>query len=180
MQLCVHFFFSLSMDSYQLPDKVDSIRPASANSHDWTLRSNLGSANYKAVIIAASLHSSGIKLPPTISSQVPEYPPVHWHVTVLSTTAQSLNPEYFALSPSTRLPKMILTTSMNAHHGGNVPEFYSISYIGLVRDGEWAVKIVSKDRLSDDWLSKVFSGQIGWVHRKEVGNFCFLYFLHDS
>jgi len=31
---------------------------------------------------------------------------------------------------------------------------------------EWAVKIFSKDHMSDEWLKTVF-GQVGWVYRKE-------------
>lgn len=32
---------------------------------------------------------------------------------------------------------------------------------------EWSVKIFSKQRISDEWLSTVFD-HVGWVHRKEV------------
>ena len=62
---------------------------------------------------------------------------------------------------------MILTTAEGFRNGGKEPEFNSLSYHGLIREGEWAVKIFSKQRMSDEWLNKVFSGKVGWVHRKE-------------
>ena len=64
---------------------------------------------------------------------------------------------------------MILTTGQGFRNGGKAPEFNSLTYHGLVRDGEWAVKIFSKQRISDEWLDKVFAGKVGWVFRKEVG-----------
>jgi prenylcysteine oxidase/farnesylcysteine lyase len=66
---------------------------------------------------------------------------------------------------------MILTTAEGSRNGGNEPDFNSLSYHGLIREGEWAVKIFSKQRMSDEWLNKVFSGKVGWVHRKEVSRF---------
>lgn len=66
---------------------------------------------------------------------------------------------------------MLLTTRANARLGGKEPEFNSLSYHGKVSDDEWAVKIFSKERISDEWLSKTFLGQVGWVHRKEVNIF---------
>jgi len=65
---------------------------------------------------------------------------------------------------------MILTTGQGFRNGGKAPEFNSLSYHGLVRDGEWGVKIFSKQRISDEWLEKVFPGTVGWVFRKEVGS----------
>lgn len=64
---------------------------------------------------------------------------------------------------------MMLTTHQGAENNGEEPEFNSLSYHGKVRDGEWAVKIFSKKRISDEWLNKLFLGQVGWVYRKEVG-----------
>jgi hypothetical protein len=63
---------------------------------------------------------------------------------------------------------MMLTTYEGVRDGGTEPEFNSMSYLGVVREGEWAVKIFSKERVSDEWLEKMFMGQIGWVYRKEV------------
>lgn len=69
---------------------------------------------------------------------------------------------------------MMLTTYEGVRHNGKEPEFNSLSYHGLVRPGEWAVKIFSKQRISDQWLHEVFNGQVGWVFRKEVWNIPFL------
>jgi prenylcysteine oxidase / farnesylcysteine lyase len=65
---------------------------------------------------------------------------------------------------------MMLTTYEGVRNGGVEPEFNSLSYHGLVREGEWAVKIFSKQRISDEWLSNMFFGKVGWVYRKEVGS----------
>ncbi|KAJ3507454.1 hypothetical protein NLJ89_g6296 [Agrocybe chaxingu] len=62
---------------------------------------------------------------------------------------------------------MLLTSGQLARAGGQKPEFNSISYHGLIRDGEWAVKIFSDHALTDEWLSEMFQGQVGWVLRKE-------------
>jgi prenylcysteine oxidase / farnesylcysteine lyase len=52
--------------------------------------------------------------------------------------------------------------------GGLEPEFYSLSYEGQVAEGEWVVKIWSREPITDGWLDDVFMKQVGWVHRKEV------------
>ncbi|KAJ7820753.1 hypothetical protein B0H14DRAFT_1342502 [Mycena olivaceomarginata] len=62
---------------------------------------------------------------------------------------------------------MLLTTFEGARNGGKEPEFNSLSYHGLISEGEWVVKIFSKKRISNKWLSKMFDGQVGWVLRKE-------------
>ena len=135
------------------------------------MHSSLGSADYKAVIIAAPLHNSNIEIPTALLSQIPEQPVSSLHVTVLTTTLPVLNAEYFALPVASPLPKRILTTHDSQRQDGKEPEFYSISYSGLVRDGEWAVKILSKESLSDEWLANIFENKIGWIHRKEVRPF---------
>ena len=63
---------------------------------------------------------------------------------------------------------MILTTNQGKRAGGIEPEFNSLSYHGLVREGEWAVKIFSDHELSDAWLNEMFQDKIGWIYRKEV------------
>lgn len=85
--------------------------------------------------------------------------------------------DYFGLSPGDYIPKSIFTTSQGVQSGGIEPEFNSLSYHGHVRktnetghwsdQEEWNVKIFSKHRISDEWLSKAF-GHVGWVYRKEV------------
>jgi len=139
----------------------------------WIVRTNRGSENYKAVIIAAPFHSTGITFPSAVSSQIPKQPYVRLHVTLLTTTSPQPNPEYFSLSSSSKVPSMILTTYEGVRKGGKEPEFNSISYHGYATnrtDGvpdQWSVKIFSKKRISDEWLDKMFMGKVGWVHRKE-------------
>jgi prenylcysteine oxidase / farnesylcysteine lyase len=151
--------------------KVHSITAKSVSSSQWTIHSDSGSADYKAVIIAAPLHDAAIDLPAIVTSQIPEQASSSLHVTVLTTTSPAPSPEYFALPASSPLPHQILTTYEGVRRGGKEPDFFSLSYHGLVRDGEWAVRILSKEPISEEWLAKVFSGRVGWVYRKEV---CFL------
>lgn len=146
---------------------VSSIKPKSDSSHHWVVQSNLGSSEYMAVILASPFHSSGITLPESLSSLIPEQPYVHLHVTLLTTTSPTFNPAYFGLSDSSKIPQMILTTSRGVRNGGQEPEFNSLSYLGATREGEWAVKIFSMKPISDEWLQKVFFGKVGWVYRKE-------------
>jgi len=148
--------------------QVTSILPKSSSSHLWSLKSGRGTVDYRAVILAAPFHSAGLTVPLPISDKIPEQPYVHLHVTLLSTTSPTPDPSYFGLPPSSPVPQMMLTTNQGAREGGKKPEFNSLSYHGLVRDGEWAVKIFSSERLSDEWLSNMFAGKVGWVHRKEV------------
>jgi prenylcysteine oxidase/farnesylcysteine lyase len=139
----------------------------------WTVRTDRGSEDYEAVIIAAPIHSTGISLPSAISSRIPKQPYVHLHVTLLATTSPRPNPEYFSLSPSSKVPSMVLTTYEGVRNGGKEPEFNSLSYHGYITKGvdgvpdQWSVKIFSKERISDEWLDKMFMGQVGWVYRKE-------------
>ncbi|KAF9015454.1 Prenylcysteine lyase-domain-containing protein [Cyathus striatus] len=137
------------------------------SSTDWVVRSERGTTEYKAVILAAPFHFTNISLPTDLAELVPEQPYVHLHVTLLTTASPSMNSNYFKLPPTSEPPKMMLTTHEGARKGGKEPEFNSISYHGLVREGEWAVKIFSKKRISDEWLDKLFNSQIGWVYRKE-------------
>lgn len=70
---------------------------------------------------------------------------------------------------------MTLTTYEGARKGGKEPEFNSLSYHGFITKDvpgvpdQHAVKIFSKERITDEWLDKLFMGQVGWVYRKEVG-----------
>ena len=97
---------------------------------------------------------------------------VHIHVTVLSTTAPYANATYFGLPEGTKVPRVLLTARDGvtlSQTDAPEPEFNSLSYASrMVRDGEWAVKIFSNARLSDEWLDNMFLGQVKWVHRKEV------------
>ena len=127
------------------------------------------------MILAAPFHSTNIDLPSSLAEQIPEQPYVHLHVTLLSTTSTTPNPEYFGLPQSSPVPRVILTTNQGKKAGGVGPEFNSLSYHGLVREGEWAVKIFSDHELSDAWLNKLFSDKIGWVYRKEVSSIIIIF-----
>lgn len=106
-------------------------------------------------------------------------PYVHLHVTLLTTTNPNPNPAYFGLPADARAPTAVLTTYDGVRtRDGKEPEFNSLTYHGLVRgekgtdtegeEKEWVVKVFSKERISDEWLSEIFEGKVGWVYRKEV------------
>lgn len=151
-------------------DQVKSIK-WNDNSDTWTVKGPTGPVEYKAVILAAPYHSTAISLPESLSSQIPEQPYVHLHVTLLTTTAVHPNPVYFGLGPTDIIAKTVLTTSLGARNGGKEPEFNSLTYHGTIEhDGqtEHVVKIFSNQTVSDEWLANMFSDKVGWVLRKEV------------
>ncbi|KAF8898344.1 Prenylcysteine lyase-domain-containing protein [Infundibulicybe gibba] len=151
-----------------LVSQVYNLVRKSANTDQWTILSGRGTTEYDAVILAAPYHSTRILFPPNIVSQQPQRHYVHLHVTLIATTSESFNPSYFASNLS-YIPRTMLTTNKNAKHGGKAPEFNSISYYSLVRDGEWVVKIFSKEYISNEFLNKIFSSPeaVKWVQRKE-------------
>jgi prenylcysteine oxidase/farnesylcysteine lyase len=155
-------FIKRSNATLHLNTRVTSIKPKSASSDLWTVKSSRGSTDYKAVILAAPFHSTGINVPASISEQIQPQPYVNLHVTLLATTASAPSSSYFGLPGSAEAPRVMLTS----HQGQSKPEFNSLSYHGLVREGEWAVKIFSEQEISDEWLAKMFDGKVGWVHRK--------------
>ena len=145
--------------------------PASSR---WIVHSSTGSKIYKGVVLAAPFHHTNIVLPSDLAELVPPQPYVHLHVTLLTTRSERPNPEYFGSPPKTEIPKVVLTTYEGARAGGVEPEFNSISYHGQIdrpesedQQPEYRVKIFSKERISDEWLKKMF-GNVGWVYRKEV------------
>ncbi|KAJ7785934.1 Prenylcysteine lyase-domain-containing protein [Mycena metata] len=158
-------FLNRSSANLYLNTSVTSINPASKG--QWVVESARGAETYTAVILAAPYHSTNIEVPAEISAQVPPQPYVHLHVTLFTTTLSSIPPESFSLPASTTIPPMLLTTFEGARNGGKEPEFNSMSYHGLISEGEWVVKIFSKKRISQKWLSKMFDGQVGWIYRKE-------------
>ncbi len=150
----------------------------------WTVVTQDGRRDYDAVIIAAPYHTSRISLPDDLSSSIPPQPYIRLHVTLLTTTAATPDPEYFGYKPSGKIPTTILTSFDGARQGGRAPEFNSLTYHGQAKfarnethdaqnTGEWSVKIFSMEPISDDWLAEVFQGQVGWVFRKEVMCFAF-------
>ncbi|KAF5355736.1 hypothetical protein D9756_004026 [Leucocoprinus leucothites] len=159
-------FIKRSGASVNLNTTVTSILPK-RDSQNWTVTTSQGRQDYTAIILAAPFHSSDITVPQAISQKIPKQPYVRLHVTLLTTTLEYPNPEYFALSPSAKPARMMLTTYENVRKEGKAPEFNSLSYHGLIQEGEWAVKIFSRQRISDEWLAEVFNDQVGWVFRKE-------------
>lgn len=141
--------------------------------NQWTVKTDDGTGHYTGVILAAPFHQTGINVAPEISEQIPEQPYVHLHVTLLSTTAQYPDPAYFNLPAGSAVPSMVLTTYEGVRNGGKVPEFNSLSYHGYITKDvpgtpdQRVVKIFSKERVSDEWLAKIFKDEVGWVYRKE-------------
>lgn len=142
------------------------------------MRTLAGEQQYRAVILAAPFHTSNIALAPaSLASAIPPQPYVHLHVTLLSTSSEAPNAEYFGLKGAA--PTEVLTTWERVRARGArmpAPEFNSLTYHGPVlhangsaRSGaeEQVVKIFSTERVPDEWLAHVF-GEVGWVYRKEV------------
>ncbi|KAI0073842.1 hypothetical protein K474DRAFT_1666124 [Panus rudis PR-1116 ss-1] len=172
-------FIKRSNATTHLNTTVSSIS-RDASTSLWTVKSTHASSVipetklYRAVILAAPFHQTGIKFSSPSLAEVPEQPYVNLHVTLLSTTSLSPNPEYFGLPKGSVVPSMVLTTWEGARNGGRAPEFNSLSYHGKVkrRDGEpreveeHLVKIFSQKKIEDEWLQNMFNGQVGWVYRK--------------
>ncbi|KAG1716771.1 hypothetical protein ID866_369 [Astraeus odoratus] len=166
-------FLNHSGANVYLNTEVKSIVRVPTSSR-WIVHSSSGSKIYNAIILAAPFHQTNMAVPPDLADLIPPQPYVHLHVTLLTTRSERANPEYFGLPPGTQTPKVILTTYEGKRAGGIEPEFNSISYLGRINrksdygdeEPEWTVKIFSKDRISDEWLEKVF-GNVGWVYRKE-------------
>lgn len=166
-QIFEHFLKN-STATIHLSTEVTSIT-RSLNS--WLLTSSKSATpvRYDAIILAAPLHQTSIDLPPSITKQVPEQPYVRLHVTLLTTNSSSVNPEYLGLAANAKIPATLLTTYQGYRTGGLKPEFNSLSYHGKVKLGdreEWSVKIFSEEEITKEWLQKVFSGSVGWVHKK--------------
>lgn len=182
-------FLKSSGASVHLNTKVTGLRKTSTDSASpkWlvSVASDSSSAPeipaYDHVILAAPFASSQITILGSPASTTLNQPPVeyvHLHVTLVTTTAPSFSPAYFGLKEGASVPAMILTTWDAVRHYGDAvakPEFNSINYLNKVKDlethggDEWAVKIFSSERVSDEWLGKLFGGQdkVGWVYRKE-------------
>ena len=90
-----------------LDTNVTSIVP-SKNSQNWTITTSQERRDYTAVILAAPFHSADIIVPQAISQKIPQLPYVHLHVTLLSTTSEYPNPDYFNLDASAKPSRMML------------------------------------------------------------------------
>ncbi|KAI6045180.1 FAD/NAD(P)-binding domain-containing protein [Pisolithus marmoratus] len=163
-------FLNHSGANVYLNTEVRDILRVPASSR-WIVHSSSGSKIYKAVILAAPFHQTNITVPSDLAELIPPQPYVHLHVTLLTTRSESTNPAYFGLSPGEKVPKVILTTYEGVRAGGVEPEFNSISVHGQIQkvpgsedEGpEWKVKIFSKERVSDEWLEKVFGRLDGYT-----------------
>ncbi|KAI0655027.1 Prenylcysteine lyase-domain-containing protein [Cubamyces menziesii] len=175
-------FLAQSKASLHLNTTVSAVSRTSL-SDPWLVKTT-GSEDpkeYRAVILAAPYHQSNIifSSPELPIARVPKQPYAHLHVTILSTSSRYANSIYFNLSPVTPVPEMVLTTYNGARKGGPAPEFNSLSYLTQLRykngtaylnaqgNPEWIVKVFSYAPISDDWLSHMFGGKVGWVLRKE-------------
>ncbi|KAG6866235.1 hypothetical protein C0991_006822 [Blastosporella zonata] len=152
-------FLKRSGATVHLNTHVNKIAAASPPSSGWDVQTTLGTKQYQAVILAAPFHSTGISIPSSLADSIPEQPYVHLHVTLLTTTSPTPDPAYFGQSTASALAEMTLTTYESVRNGTKEPEFNSLSYHGLVREGEWAVKIFSKEKISDELLNKLFRSQ---------------------
>jgi len=162
-------FLNVSGAALSLNSTIKSIK-WNENANTWTVKGPNVSVDYKAIILAAPFHFSGISIPDSLSSRIPEQPYIHLHVTLLSTTSPHPNPVYFGLAPADAVPTSVLTSSQGTRNGGPEPEFNSLSYLRSIEHGgqtEYIVKLFSKQRLSDEWLAKMFHDKVGWLLRKE-------------
>jgi hypothetical protein len=107
----------------------------------------------------------------------PSSPPVEYvrlHVTLLTTSSPAPRASFFNKAEGSAIPHTILTTFEGVRQGGKAPDFNSIGYhsgdyVGKDGNKEWAVKIFSMEKKSDEWLENAFGkGKVGWVFRKEV------------
>ncbi|KAF8319737.1 hypothetical protein DL93DRAFT_2153235 [Clavulina sp. PMI_390] len=186
-------FLNRSSASVYLNTKVTGIRLVSTNSKvKWSLsvehdRPKLDIPAYDHVIIAAPFGPSGITIldSPKIEAEI-LMPPVEYirrHVTVFTTLAAQPNPVYFNLPAGADIPTFV-TTTVDGSRPNRImangvmelpePEFNSLKYLyqtkALNEHGvdEWAVRISSKDTISDEWLARVFGeGMVTWVDRKQ-------------
>ncbi|KAG8220136.1 Prenylcysteine lyase-domain-containing protein [Butyriboletus roseoflavus] len=168
-------FLNKSAANVHLNTEVEEIKRI-PDSSLWIVRTSSGTEVYRGIILAAPFHQTGISVSLELADKIPPQPYVHLHVTLLTTRDDKMKANYFGLSPGNYVPKSVLTTSRGVQSGGVEPEFNSLSYHGHVRktnetghwneQEEWNVKIFSKQRISDEWLSKVFD-HVGWVYRKE-------------
>ena len=97
---------------------------------------------------------------------------------MLTTNASRPDPAYFGLKPIATAPRTILTT---VGKDGEEPEFLSLKYYSVIQRGgqeEYVVKILSKEKLPDESIERLFGPEtVKWVYVHEV---CLLRFLFDS
>jgi len=133
------------------------------------VKSTNGSIDYRNVVLATPIHTSHISLPESLTIQVPERPHETVFTTVLITDASRPDPTYFGLKPIATAPRTILTT---VGKDGEEPEFLSLKYYSVIQRGgqeEYVVKILSKEKLPDESIERLFGpGTVRWVYVHEV------------
>ena len=133
------------------------------------MKSTNGSIDYRNAVLAAPIHTSHIHLPESLTVQVPERPHETIFTTVLTTNASHPDPVYFGSKSAATVPRTILTT---VGKDGEEPEFLSLRYSSVIRRGgqeEYVVKILSKEKLPDESLERLFGPEsVKWVHTHEV------------
>jgi len=150
-----------------LGSQVKSIK-WNSNANAWTVKSTNGSIDYRNAILAAPVHTSQISLPESLTIQVPQRPHEPTFTTVLTTNASHPDPAYFGLEPTATVPRTILTT---VGKDREEPEFLSLKYYSVIQRGEreeYVVKILSKKKLPEESLERLFGPEsVKWVHTHE-------------
>ncbi|BFZ62962.1 hypothetical protein YB2330_004074 [Saitoella coloradoensis] len=136
-----------------------------------------GEGIYDHVILAAPYAQSNISiLPPPPEGAIPEIEYVRLHVTLVATTASTLDPAFFGMmdEAAAMMPTMLLTTTGGNNGSDYEPGFNSISLVrSLPRHNLHVWKIFSPGPSppSHDFLSAIFgtgaSAQFPWIYRKE-------------
>ncbi|CAE7134529.1 unnamed protein product [Rhizoctonia solani] len=160
-------FLARSGASLELETTVKAITKSKSSKPTYRVETSKGGADFDAVILAAPLPLTNIKLTNTAQpSPFPRVDYVHLHVTLLTTTTPSLLPTYFKTDNST-LPGTVITTAEYS----SKPQFNSIRYQATIERGgktEYVVKMFSMAKVSDRTLATLFGkDSIGWVFRKE-------------
>lgn len=148
--------------------KVKSIK-WNSKANAWTVKSTNGSIDYRNAVLAAPIHTSQISLPESLTVQVSGRPHESIFTTVLTTNASHPDPAYFGLNPTATVPRTILTATGK---DGGEPEFLSLKYYSVIKREEreeYVVKVLSKEKLSEESLEQIFGPEsVKWVHVHEV------------
>jgi len=137
-------------------------------------------ASYDTIILASPLQYADLTLSPPPLKPPSTIPYVHLHVT-LFTSPYTLNPLFFHLHPSSKVPRTILTTP---NPQGKSPDFYSISTLRTslnpaTAEQEFLYKIFSPEPMSrESMISILYSDEddttretISWILRKEWNSY---------
>lgn len=181
---------TLSEANLRLGSDVLSVLPGQERRYTLSVQStdsDTGSstteaAEFDAVILAAPLQSSKLRLDDLDLPEIPLAPYVETHVTHFKTT-QDLAPEFFNLPANTTVPYDILTTTSSEHD----PNILSITHTRVEQDrscllaceivDEFIYRVASQRSVDDRELVRMIGGQfqegsnladngISWVNRQ--------------